>query len=154
MKARTPPKPKKVFGDLANDFGFSGKGDTRYMEYPTHYVAINFQRSVYGKSFYVNVAILYKELLQNPVTETEIAEIVKSGFPHVGFRFEQCPGNQRDLQEQLDKCVSEERMDDLAVLLRNATKQVVSFLEQNYDRETIRRLRETKQLNALVLKEV
>lgn len=154
MNTKPPPKPKKVFGDVARDLGFSGKGDTRYIEYPSHYVAINFQRSVYGKSFYVNVAILYKELLQNSLTEAEIAEIIKSGFPHVGFRLESCPGNPPDLQDQMDRCVSEEQMNDLPSLLREATKQVVSFLNQNYDRKTIRRLTEAKQLNALVLKEV
>ncbi|MGB7991810.1 MAG: DUF4304 domain-containing protein [Candidatus Methylophosphatis roskildensis] len=157
MNAAKPPNTRKLFGQIAKELGFQGSGVTRYIEFPTYYLLVNHQGSVYGKCFYVNVAIYYKELLDKPLEDKDITDTFKvhsAVWPHVTFRIEGCPTVPADLQEHFDHLVKVDRMDDLKEILRDALQKMLAFMRENHDRKTIRRLNDAKQFPAMLLKEV
>jgi len=147
----------KIFGEVAKSHGFQGTGGTRYIEYPTYYLVLNHQKSSYGKSFYINVALIYKELSDKNFDVENFLKINKKYSSldyHVHFRIERCPTVNRDLQNLFDTYVKEDRVADLQEPLSEAVGKMIDFLKENHDRKTIRELSDNKKLSALVAKEV
>ena len=147
----------KIFGKAAKEIGFNGLGATRFIEYTNYWLIINHQKSSYSKYFYINVGLLYKEMLADPLTEDEIKNTFKAKvlvFPHVSFRAECCPGIPDNLFAMIDSCVENEQSDELTNNLKEALIILRSFIEKNYHRQTIRKLYNEKKLSALICKEV
>lgn len=148
----------KVFSSAAVEVGFLGAGNTRYIEYPDFFILINHQKSSYSKVFYINVGIIYKELLAESPSVQDVCSSFNfrdSKLPvHVGFRVERFPGAPGSLQKTFDDLVANGSMDELKVLLIDVFSRLIEFVEKNHDRATIRRLRDEKKLSAMVLKEV
>jgi hypothetical protein len=148
----------KIFGQVAKEVGFQGRGVTRYLEYPTYYLLVNHQKSAYGKMFYINVMIVYKELSEKSFSDEDLQNAFKNFSPvpwHVDFRIERCmPEHKKGLKELMDACVRDEKMDELKCLLKDALCEVIAFVEKNHDRKTIRKLYDERKLSASILKEV
>ena len=148
----------KVFSSAAVEVGFLGAGNTRYIEYSGFFLLINHQKSSYSKVFYMNVGIIYKELVGRNPSIDEICSAFNfrdSKLPvHVDFRIEGFPGAPVDLQKTFDDLVVDGKMDELKILLIDVFHRLIAFVEKNHDRTTIRRLRDEKKLSAMVLKDV
>lgn len=138
----------KVFSSAAFEVGFLGAGNTRYIEYPDFFILINHQKSSYSGVFYINVGIVYKELL----VESPSIQDVCGAFNfrdsklsmHVDFRLEGFPDAPVKLQKTFDDLVVNGDMDELKRLLIDVFSRLIAFVEKNYDRATIRRLRDEK----------
>jgi len=148
----------KIFGQVAKEIGFQGRGVTSYLEYPTFYLLVNHQKSSYSKRFYVNVVIVYKEFLEKNLSDEDLQNAFKTYSPvpwHVSARIEDfMPEHKRELQEILDACVAGEKTDELRDILKDGLREVIAFVEKNHDRKTIRRLNDEKNFFATILKEV
>jgi hypothetical protein len=146
----------KIFGQVAKEVGFQGRGVTRYLEYPTYYLLVNHQG--YNKMFYINVLIVYKELSEKSFSDEDLQNAFKNAkiVPwHVGFRIERCmPEHKKGLIALMDVCVRDGKMDELKCLLKDALCELIAFVEKNHDRKTIRKLYNERKLSALILKEV
>lgn len=150
---------KKTFGTITEKLNFQGSGVTRRLETHTYWVIANFQKSSYNSGFYINIGILYKELLATQPNSDEIAMCFKSDspfWPHVTFRIEDCPDLPDSLIESLKKTTTANTNDETQTydVLLTALAKTVEFIKINHSRETIRNLHKKRKLNAMILKEV
>ena len=151
--------PKKIFGTITKKLNFQGSGVTRHLEMHTYWVIANFQKSSYNSGFYINIGILYKELLATQPNSDEIAMCFKSDspfWPHVTFRIEDCPEFPSSLIESLKETTTVNTNDETQTyeVLLTALTKTVEFIKTNHSRETIRNLHQKRKLNAMILKEV
>ena len=147
----------KIFGKAAKETGFKGSGVTRYIEFPNYWLIVNHQKSFYSIHFYVNVGLIYKELVNNTITEDVLKNAFKGKttvFPHVTFRIEHCPGIPDDLTVQIGHAVENGQEEILENVLKEALTKLLTFMKKNYSRQDIRKMYEEKKLSALILKEV
>ncbi|MBV6288839.1 DUF4304 domain-containing protein [Pseudomonas aegrilactucae] len=148
----------KVFSSAATEVGFLGSGSTRYIEYPDFFLLLNHQKSSYSKAFYVNVGIIYKELMGGSPSIEEVCSAFNFRDSklsvHVDFRLEGFPDAPVKLQKTFDDLVVNGDMGELKRLLIDVFSRLIEFVGKNHDRATIRRLRDEKKLSAMVLKEV
>jgi hypothetical protein len=152
----------KIFGQVAKELGFQGRGVTRYLEYPTYYLLVNHQKSAYSKRCYINVKIVYKELSEKSFSDEDLQNAFKIYSPvpgHVTTRIEcfmpdYLPEYKNDLQKLMDACVDDGKMDELKCLLKDALCKVIAFVEKNHDRKTIRKLNDERKFSAMLYKEV
>jgi len=156
---KKPLTTGKIFGKVAKEMGLQGRGVTRYREYPTYYLLVNHQKSSYSKRFYINVVIVYKELLERLPNEEELQNAFRTNKTvpwHVNARIEDfMPKHEgKELIEMLDACVDDEKLDELGDILKDGLRKVFAFLEKNHDRKTIRRLNDEKKFFAIIRKEV
>jgi hypothetical protein len=147
----------KVFGEVAKELNFYGSGLTRYIVFSSYYLLINHQKSSYSKCFYVNIGLIYKDILDNSLSDYEILGAYKVKEPtapiHVDFRIECFPLAPSGLQEKLDYLTRSGKMDELKSLLLKVFRKLIIFVEENYDRKNIRKLQDERKLSAMVMKE-
>jgi hypothetical protein len=147
----------KIFGHVTKEAGFRGRGATRYYEYPTYYLLIN-KKPSQRKRFHINIAMVYKELSRKTFSGEELQNAFKDPSPvprHVDAKIEHfMPESKKGLQEIMDACVDDERMDDLKEVIRDALRKVIAFVEKNNDRKTIRKLHNEKKFPARIHKSV
>lgn len=60
-----------IFKKIVKQMGFSGSGVTVYKEYDAYYLFVNYQKSSFGKRFYINVAWIFKDMLENSLSDDE-----------------------------------------------------------------------------------
>lgn len=147
----------RIFGQVAISAGFKGSGVTRFIDYPDYWLLVNHQKSSYSTRFYINVAILYKELLTCNFSEDDIKTIYKNNatiWPHVTFRLESCPALSPSLKEDMDKFVEEQDEDGLTATLKHGLTALLNFVEHNHGRQNIRKLNDERKLTATLTKEV
>jgi len=148
----------KLFSEIADDFALSGVGTSRFIEFSSCYLLINHQKSSYSKSFFINVGIIYKELLGRNLTANELSDALNLKNPsipvHVYFRLESFPSAPPDLQEKFDHLISEGSINELKEVMIDALNKLFIFIENNHDRKTIRKLFNEKKLSASIRKEV
>ncbi|WP_137926308.1 DUF4304 domain-containing protein [Cupriavidus sp. 2SB] len=157
MDSKKPFSTSGAFGNAAKKAGFNGAGNTRFIEYSSYWVIINRQKSAYGKQFYVNVGILFKELLEYPLSVGNIGMVLKmksSIEPHARWRIERSPGMPSDIVERINRSIEGEQMNELELALFETFSSLLAFLSQNHNRSTIRKLHSEGQLPAILLKEV
>ena len=148
----------KLFSEIADELALSGSGMTRFIECPTYYLLINHQKSVYSKCFYINVGLIYKELLDRNFTADDIGGAFNIKNPtapvHVVFRIGRFPSAPPDLEREFDRLIAEGAMSELKEILMDALKRLLVFIGDNHDRKTIRKLYDEKKLSAGIRKEV
>ena len=148
----------KLFTEIADELAFSGKGATRFIEFSSYYLLINHQKSTYNKCFYINIGLIYKEILGRSLTAEDIVGAFSVKSPtipiHVSFRLNRFPSAPPDLQEKLDKLIMNDSILELKNLLLDVFKRLLTFIKNSHDRRTIRKLYEEKKLSASILKEV
>ena len=131
---------------------------TRFIEFPACYLLINHQKSAYNKCFYINVGLIYKEMLDKKLVADDLAGAFNINNPpapiHVSFRLDCFPSAPPDLQEKFDRLIAEGAMCELKALLLDALQRLLIFIDNHHDRKTIRKLYDEKKLSALILKEV
>ena len=145
-----------IFKKIVKQMGFSGSGVTVYKEYDAYYLFVNYQKSSFGKRFYINVAWIFKDMLENSLSDDEKKNMWKNDpvWPHVDTRIEDIPGNEGDLQRVFDRFIKEDRSLELEPLIRKSIENAIKFAEMHHDRTTLRELSEKGEFRALILKEV
>lgn len=147
----------KIFGKVAKEMGFLGSGVTRYIEYSDYWLLINHQKSFYSRHFYVKVGLFYKEILSDPISETDLKNAFKGKtdvFPHVTFIIEHCHEMPDDLTIKIGRSVENENSEDLTIILKEAFEILLYFMEKNYKRQSIRKLFNEKKLASFIYKDV
>ncbi|MCV9917663.1 DUF4304 domain-containing protein [Pseudomonas sp. BT-42-2] len=147
-----------IFDSIALHLGFHGDGATRFIEETGYYLLINYQKSVYNNTFYINIGIIYKELLSTPLSALDLNGAFKVKNPttvvHVDFRLDDLPGASQNLQETLDSLIKQNDLKRITHVLTENLIKPLSFMHKNHARSTIKSLRDQKKLNAMILKEV
>ena len=147
----------QIFKKAAKETGFNCAGITYFIEYMDYWLLINHQKSFYSKHFYINVGLFYKEFLTEPLNTDILKKAFKpktDTYPHVLFRIEHCPGMPEDLTISIGRSVENEQSEKLFEILQETFMLLISFLNENNDRESIRKLYNDKKLSAMILKEV
>ena len=124
-----------IFKKIVKQMGFSGSGITVYKEYDTYYLFVNYQKSSFGKQFYINVAWIFKDMLEKSLTDDEKKNMWKndSVWPHVDTRIEDIPGNDGNLQSVFDRFIKEDRSLELEPLITKSIENAVKFAETYHD---------------------
>ena len=147
----------KIFATVSKQIGFKGCGSTFFIEYESYFLTVNFQKSSQGEGFYINAAITYKQLLDSLSTETGSTTTYKkcsSTLPsHVDFRVENIP-QAPYTQNDFDKLATHKDPNTTKDCLQKALEAVIDFTHKNHDRSTIRKLKETNILPAIIMKSV
>ncbi|MFG0632824.1 DUF4304 domain-containing protein [Pseudomonas sp. xss_2] len=148
----------KIFNSTSVQLGFQGDGATRFIEEADYYLLINHQKSAYNKTFYINVGVIYKELLCTRPSAQELNGAFNVKNPtteiHVDFRLDDFPGASQNLQETFDSLVKQHELESIANVLMDNLKKLLSFMQKNYARDNIKSLRDQNKLSAMILKEV
>lgn len=149
----------KIFGAAAKDAGFLGNTVTRYRDHDKFLLVINHQKSAFGRRFYLNVGLYFREMLDEPLDETAIRGAFKvhttTPLPHVSWRIEMTPGMPADVtQEHLDSLVVQNDVDQLRKTLSLALGALLTFVAAHADRKALRQLSDARLFNAMILKEV